>query len=184
MERKKYHSHREKARSYPEKFLTMIIDGMDQSKTNIPNTKLISKSTSSLWRLRTHITGVILHTKAPCGKLTYCFIDFIQYPHDSNLTLTVMINVLVDFSTQYRLPEVLYIQMDNTCRENKNKFVLTFCAILVEVGIFRKVNVNSYSNIYSQMEKCTLCVLCRICKKVYMYVACNKICMNQHFKLS
>ena len=126
LERKKYHSHREKARSCPEKFLTMIIDGMDQSKTNIPNTKLISKSTSSLWRLRTHITGVILHTKAPCGKLTYCFIDFIQYPHDSNLTLTVMINVLVDFSTQYRLPEVLYIQMDNTCRENKNKFVLTF----------------------------------------------------------
>lgn len=114
---------------------------MDQSKTNIPNTKLISKSTSSLWRLRTHITGVILHTKAPHGKLIYCFVDFIQYPHDSNLTLTVIINVLADFSKQNQLPEVLYIQMDNTCRENKNKFVLTFCAILVELQIFRKVAI-------------------------------------------
>ena len=119
----------------------MIIDGMDQSKTNLPNTKLISKSTSSLWRLRTHITGVILHTKAPHGgKLKYCYIDLLQYPHDSNLTLTAIINVLVDFSRNYRLPEVLYIQMDNTCRENKNKYVLTFCAILVELQIFRKVN--------------------------------------------
>lgn len=119
----------------------MIIDGMDQSKTNLPNTKLISKSTSSLWRLRTHITGVILHTKAPRGgKLTYCYVDLLQYPHDSNLTLTAIINVLVDFSRNYRLPEVLYIQMDNTCRENKNKYVLTFCAILVELQIFRKVN--------------------------------------------
>lgn len=140
MERKKYHSHREKARSTPEKFLTLIIDGMDQSKTNIPNTKLISKSTSSLWRLRTHITGVILHTKAPSGKLTYCFIDFVQFPHDSNLTLTVIIKVLADFSKHNRLPEVLYVQMDNTSHENKNRFVLTFCAILVEMGIFRKVH--------------------------------------------
>ena len=112
---------------------------MDQSKTNLPNTKLISKSTSSLWRLRTHITGVILHTKAPCGKLAYCFVDLMQFPHDSNLTLTVMVNSLVDFAKSHRLPEVLYIQMDNTCRENKNKFVLTFCAILVKLDIFRKV---------------------------------------------
>ena len=83
-ERRKYHSHREKSRSSPDKYLTIIVDGMDQSKTNLPNTKLISKSTSSLWRLRTHVTGVILHTKAPMGKLVYSYIDLIQYPHDTN----------------------------------------------------------------------------------------------------
>lgn len=139
VERKKYHSHREKSRSSPDKFLTMIVDGMDQSKTNLSNTKLVSKSTSSLWHLRTHITGVILHTKVPCGKLAHCFVDLMQFPHDSNLTLTVMVNSLVDFAKTHCLSEVLYIQMDNTCRENKNKFVLTFCAILVKLDIFRKV---------------------------------------------
>ena len=117
----------------------MIIDGMDQSKTNLPNTKLISKSTSSLWRLRTHITGVILHTKAPGGKLVYSYVDLIQYPHDSNLTLTVIIDSLVRFTKSYNLLKVLYLQMDNTCRENKNKYVLTFCAILVHLNIFEKV---------------------------------------------
>ena len=138
-ERKKYHSHREKSRSSPDKYLTIIVDGMDQSKTNLPNTKLISKSTSSLWRLRTHVTGVILHTKAPAGKLVYSYIDLIQYPHDSNMTITVIMNSLINFLTTNALPKVFYIQMDNTCRENKNKYVLTFCAILVQLEIFRKV---------------------------------------------
>ena len=140
LERKKYHSHREKSRMHSEKFLTLIIDGMDQSKAHLPNTKLIAKSTSSLWRLRTHITGAILHTKASFSKLIYCFVDLVQYPHDSNLTLTVIINVLTDFARSNPLPEVLYLQMDNTSRENKNRFVLTFCAALVELQIFKKVS--------------------------------------------
>ena len=42
---------------------------------------------------------------------------------------------------QDSLPPVLYIQMDNTCRDNKNKYTLTFLALLVELGIFRKVNL-------------------------------------------
>ena len=141
LERRKYHSHREKSRTYPEKFLTLMIDGMDQSKTHLPNTKLIAKSTSSLWRLRTHVTGAIVHTKASFGKLVYCFVDLLQFPHDSNLTLTVIVNVLSDFARNNHFPEVLYIQMDNTARENKNKFVLTFCAALVELQIFKKVDI-------------------------------------------
>lgn len=42
---------------------------------------------------------------------------------------------------QDNLPPVLTIQMDNTCRDNKNKFMLTFVALLVELGIFRKVAI-------------------------------------------
>ncbi len=33
---------------------------------------------------------------------------------------------------------MLYIQMDNTCHDSKNKFTLPFAAILVELGVFRK----------------------------------------------
>ena len=138
-ERKKYHHHREKSRSNPTKCVTIIIDGMDQSKTNLPNTKIIAKSTSALWRLRTHITGVLAHTKAPSGKLAFAYIDLLQWPHDSNLTISLLLNALFDFQKNYVLPATLYLQMDNTARENKNKFVLGFCASLVELRVFEKV---------------------------------------------
>ena len=144
-ERKKYHSHREKARSSPGKYMTLIIDGMDQAKTNLPFTKLIAKSTSSLWRLRTHVSGALIHTKAPCGKLAYSFVDLLQWPHDSNMTMSLIVHILHKYTSNgYSLPDVLYIQMDNTARENKNKYVMGFCAILVQLKVFQKVQTFFY----------------------------------------
>ena len=140
LERKKYQNHREKSRAEPEKYMTIIIDGMDQAKTNIPQTKMTAKSQSGLWKLRTHVTGVLVHTKSPHGKLAYAFVDLLEYPHDSNLTITIILKVLVQFTEVMKmLPENLYIQMDNTSRENKNRYVLAFCALAVQLKIFKKV---------------------------------------------
>jgi len=36
-ERKKYYKHQKKAEKNPEKYLSIIIDGMDQSKTHLPH---------------------------------------------------------------------------------------------------------------------------------------------------
>jgi hypothetical protein len=116
---------------------------MDQAKTNIPNTKLLPKSISNLWKLRTHVTGVLLHTKSPHGKIAYAFVDLLEYPHDSNLTITILMKVLHQYITNHsQLPETLYLQMDNTSRENKNRFVFGFCSILVELKIFKKVRLS------------------------------------------
>lgn len=140
LERKEYYDHREESRSTPQKSCTIIIDGMDQAKTNIPHTKLLAKSMSNIWKLRTHITGVLVHTKSPHGKLAYAFVDILQFPHDSNLTINILVRVLQDFVNRFSmLPENLYIQLDNTSRENKNRFILGFCSILVEMKIFKKV---------------------------------------------
>jgi len=35
-ERKKYYKHQKKAEKRPDKYLSLIIDGMDQSKTHLP----------------------------------------------------------------------------------------------------------------------------------------------------
>lgn len=39
-----------------------------------------------------------------------------------------------------RLPPVLYLQLDNTARENKNKYVMAFLAYLVQAGVFKEVS--------------------------------------------
>ncbi len=132
----KYYSHREKARAHPHKCMTIIIDGMDQSKTNLPRMGQIPKSFQNLQQLRTHITGALIHTRCPHGKLAYCFLDMLQYPHDSNMTIHVLLSVLKEME---KLPPVLNLQLDNTSRENKNRYVFGFCAHLVAKKIFRKV---------------------------------------------
>lgn len=142
-ERKKYHSHREKSRQDPGKSCTIIIDGMDQAKTNIPHTKVLAKSVSNTWKLRTHVTGVLVHTKCPYGKIAHAYVDLLQYPHDSNLTATILLKVIHQYvDTHACLPENLYLQLDNTSRENKNKYIMGFCSVLVELKIFKKVFQN------------------------------------------
>ena len=91
----------------------------------------IFQSFSSLWHLRTHITSTLIHTKAPHGKLAYAFIDLLQWPHGGNLTLTICLKSICEHQKSHPLSKNLYIQMDNTCRVNKSRYVLCMCAVLV-----------------------------------------------------
>lgn len=113
---------------------------MDQNKTNVPHITQQTKSTQNLWRVRTHLTGALVHTKSEKGKLAFAFFDLLQWPHDSNLTIAVLLNVLLQLRSKFQsLPETLYLQLDNTSRENKNKYVLAFLALLLQLKIFKKV---------------------------------------------
>ena len=121
--------------------MSVIIDGMDQSATNLPHLKKISKSSVNLWHLRTHLTGAIVHGHGSEG-----FLGFLQYPHDPNLTINVLLQLLVKrFRAlhQTSLPEKLYVQLDNCGRENKNQSVLAFLALLVQQGIFKEVSITN-----------------------------------------
>lgn len=67
------------------------------------------------------------------------FFDYLQYLHDTNLTLTSILLTILQVSRSGKLPRRLLIQMDNFVRENKNKFVFGFFAYLVEAKIFHEV---------------------------------------------
>ena len=64
------------------------------------------------------------------------FIDLNQYPHDSNLTINIIWRMMLRVK---ELPPILYIQLDNTGRENKNRYVIAWCALLVEYGVYEEV---------------------------------------------
>ena len=64
----------------------------------------------------------------------------------------LVINVLLDtILKKERFPPVLYLQLDNTARENKNQFVMAFLSYLVQVGVFKEV-----IHIYLHIELTTL----------------------------
>ena len=119
--------------------LSLIIDGMDQNKTNIPHLKRVEKSAANLWHMRTHLTGVLLH-----GSGATAYFDLHQWPHDPNLTLNVL---LLELKAKFRqivegggrLPLKLFLQLDNCARENKNQHVMAFISLLVELHMFDEV---------------------------------------------
>ena len=130
----------------------VIIDGMDQDKmVTLPKAMAgyleIYLSSIALvcnpaggYKLETHITGVCVH-----GRGTTMFIDCSQFHHDSNLTVEILLQ-LFNYRCWYYIPftfstgGVATCPIYSTCRDNKNKYILTFVALLVERGIFRKVS--------------------------------------------
>ena len=94
--------------------MSLIIDGMDQSKTQIPHFVNASKYTASLWKLRVYLVGVIVH-----GIMSMAFFDLFEYSHSTNLTLSVIMGL---YMMRESLPDVLYLQMNNCAMENKNRY--------------------------------------------------------------
>ena len=139
-ERDAYERHKEKSRQ-SDKYLCICIDGMDQSKTAIPHLTRKDKTTQHLWSVHTHVTGALTHGTMSSGKDARVFITSQDVAADSNLTLNILMHTLEDHAHKYgKLPEVLYLQFDNCWRENKNKFVLAFCYLLVALGLVKKVS--------------------------------------------
>ncbi|CAH3184920.1 unnamed protein product [Porites lobata] len=124
-ERRAYYGNCLKAELCPKKFLSLIIDGMDQSKTNLPRANCLSNDETYHF-LRTHVTGAISHGN---GRV-FSFIDLMRWPHDSNLTLNVLLRIFIEIAETAASP---------TYRECNNRYILGFCALLVEKEIFKEV---------------------------------------------
>ena len=62
------------------------------------------------------------------------------------MTITTLLQTLAKIANDGPLPRTLLLQMDNCVRENKNKYVFGFLALLVEIGIiiYRGMHNNNY----------------------------------------
>lgn len=80
------------------------------------------------------------------GRQSYAFLDVHMWPHDSNLSINILLQILLDQSKAGGLPATLYLQLDNCFRENKNQFVFGFLGLLIHNNIFKEV----YNNVCSK----------------------------------
>ncbi|XP_065945227.1 uncharacterized protein [Magallana gigas] len=137
-----YYMRREASCLYPKRFLTIIMDGIDQQKTNIPILYTKAKNSeqiSNLQQVRTHLLGVLVHRVSETSgmrKVGFGHFDLMQYPHDANLNLTVLLETLCEFKDA--LGTELHLQTDSAS-DNKNKTALDFLGLLVHLGIFEEV---------------------------------------------
>lgn len=111
LERQNTINNQQKAKSYPNKYLSLIIDGMDQSKTQLPHVVHAIKFTSAMWKLRVHLVGVIVH-----GIGVYGSFDLFDYSHSTNLT-----SVLLSVIYAKGVSSGCTLQKDNCTRKNTNR---------------------------------------------------------------
>ena len=152
------------ARQNPKKLLFFEVDSMDSSKTLLPHFNRISKSVNKELLIKYHITCVKFDGSRPDDVYFYTNV----LPHDSQTTITIIWKTLVkvkpssltpslqaatcsylnprallqELNTFGRLPPSIHIQLDNTCRENKNKWVLAFCQWVVKMGLTKVIRLS------------------------------------------
>jgi hypothetical protein len=136
-ERDAYEEVKLDARNRPDKFMSIVVDGMDQNTTMVPKMRQSVKNIEGRY-VKTHLYGVLVHGWGLCCDL---WIDA-HHKHDSNQVVTSIMRVFRHVHiARGALPPILCIQADNCGRENKNKYLLGLCATLVGLGYFEEVRV-------------------------------------------
>ena len=156
-----YHTWRKRCREEPNKFMCITLDGMDQSKTDIPN----YNTSENVASLVVRVVGALVHGPQ---KLAYAFL-VTEFTKETNTNIEVLRRVLDD---QEHLPPTLVLQLDNTSQENKNSHLFAFLAELVEAGVFERIIVNflpvGHTHVRALcgtvlLARCSCCVCVCVC---------------------
>ncbi|KAL3678770.1 hypothetical protein R1sor_021726 [Riccia sorocarpa] len=127
-----------KALDSPKDCAYIQIDGMDQKKTALPHFSKQPKSVDGAALVGVHLVGAMIFH---CVLRTRAFLTYNNLKSDSNLTMTVLQKILLEW--EGILPPTLYLQLDNTVRENKNNILFAYLAMLLEKKMFTKIKLGS-----------------------------------------
>jgi hypothetical protein len=149
------------ANANPDVNLYLAIDGMDQAKTELPHlTQMPHWREANFTPLKVHVTGAMVHGP----NLTMAFTHYENVHTGGNLTVhllhlalkRVWAHIAESIASQppqsspdgvqqagphrfTRYPENLFLQMDNSGKDNKNNAVFKYLALLVHRGIFNNI---------------------------------------------
>lgn len=136
-ERLEYRKRRETAILHPRDYVSMIIDGADQSAYGLPKLAVTTKGEKG-HALKVRLIGILTHS-VPNKLHLYTLTE--EYETGANHIIECIHRLLNAMGNSGTLPRRLFIQMDNCSRENKNRFVFAYLESLVEVGLFNEVLV-------------------------------------------
>jgi len=124
------------ARFEPKKFLSIQFDGTDQFPLGRPSFAEIFKKDKTLRMMHHELVGVIDHGPER-QVIVYDAMEHV--PHNPNMVIDGVQRTLKYLELQNNgvLPDILFLQFDNCLRENKNAYVCSYLANLIERGVFK-----------------------------------------------
>jgi hypothetical protein len=123
---------------YPERYLSLIIDGADSSNMQIPHLAERSHLSDACPLVKMHILGCIAH-----GRDTYAFTCPPHIAQGHNITIQVLHYVLLAIKRcEGSIPPIIHVQLDNTTKQNKGRFLMAYLAFLVQMGVIKQAYCN------------------------------------------
>ena len=167
-ERGGYYKRRLFTCKYPDRALSLIIDGADWYNYAIPYFATKTHETSKLYRFPVYIMGVISH-----GRGTKCYLVPGHFKQGTNVVLDIIIRTLIGMKGDgQNIPKIIYLQLDNTCKQNKNKFLLGMCGYLVYIGVTDRIVISflpkghTHEDIDQLFSRLVIALMCRDAKSV------------------
>jgi hypothetical protein len=137
-ERLSYMIRQRLAITHPARYLSLIIDGADSSGYALPHFAYRSHKSDATHKVKMHVLGAIAH-----GRDTYAFTCPPHIAQGHNVTIQVLHRVLtMIIEAEGCLPPILHIQLDNTTKQNKGRFLMAYLGYLVQQGVVREVYCN------------------------------------------
>ena len=134
-ERETYWKNRQLARDYPQQYASITIDAADQSDFHLPEA---DKFTAAAYKVKTPVVGALMHGRAPL-----CFISGNQCKQGNNVTIQALWECIVHLhNSTTGVPPIIFLQLDNTTKQNKSKYLVAFCELLVHFKVCKEIRIN------------------------------------------
>jgi hypothetical protein len=137
LERETYWHNRSLAKDYPRLFASITIDAADQSDFHLPHFAEQDKFESSAFKVKTHVVGVLNHGRTPMA-----FISGNQCKQGHNVTIQAFWESLCALHKDGGIPPTIFLQLDNTSKQNKGKYLVAFCELLVSLKVCKEIKIN------------------------------------------
>jgi hypothetical protein len=137
-ERNSYYNRRKQGIFCQNDFLSIILDGADQAAYALPHFVDKDKDTEKCIKNPLYIMGGLVH-----GHRAYAFSYLKNVKHGSNITIECLHRILTDMKQSGKpIPKTIYLQLDNTTKQNKNRYLIAYAACLVEWGVTDRVIIS------------------------------------------
>ena len=132
LERREYTRKTELATLRPSQYLSIVVDGADQTAYNLPH--FVTKIKGSRGDgMKVHLIGLLQHRNV--NKLNL-FTMTANHQTGANHIIECIHRFINCESRERKLPRRLFVQMDNCSRENKNQYLLSYLEALVIWKVF------------------------------------------------
>eukprot|EP01103_Thecamoeba_quadrilineata_P015175 TRINITY_DN470_c0_g1_i8.p1 TRINITY_DN470_c0_g1~~TRINITY_DN470_c0_g1_i8.p1 ORF type:complete len:433 (-),score=32.33 TRINITY_DN470_c0_g1_i8:481-1779(-) len=135
-ERLTYHTRRTQAKLNPKEYLSIILDA--SSGFHLPHITPIPKSFSHNDRLKISVFGLLDHS----NNVQKIYSLLPVWDQGPNITITILLQYLHDLKVQGKLPRTLYLQLDNSGKDNKNRYLIGILALLAHLGWFTTIQLS------------------------------------------